>query len=145
LRELEKLYINLVQVQRALETSVAIAGEKKSKGLAELNVSQMNDGIGGDGKSIRPIYTLPYAMGKGFETPNLKVKGTYHKSIDVEAAGKRMLFFSNDSDTDKVDFLEEHYDNDQYGIAPKNEQKAANIIESDLFKDIEQKLENGIL
>ena len=145
MRELEKLYINLAQIQRTLPVLTAQSGEKNSDWLAELNVSQMNEGIGGDGRKIRPIYSKPYAIEKGFETPNLKVKGNYHESINVKAAGERMLFFSNDSDTDKIDFLEEHYDNKQYGIAPKNEQKAVDEIEPYLFKDLEKQLEKGIL
>lgn len=143
--ELKKLYINTVQVSENLKVSVAVAAEKNKEELADLNVSQMEKGIGGDGKKIKPDYSPSYASFKGFKTPDLKVTGDYHSSISVDRKGERLLFFSDDAGSDKVNFLESHYDNNQYGIAPQNEQEAVDYIEPDLFKDLSNQLSKGIL
>jgi len=143
--ELKKLHKNTIEVGKNLKLSAAIAGEKNKEELADLNVSQMEKGIGGDGKKIKPDYAPFYADFKGFKTPNLKVTGDYHSSISVERKGEKLLFFSDDEGSEKVSFLEDHYRNEQYGISPQNEQKAADEIEPDLFKIVETQLEKGIL
>lgn len=143
--ELEKLYRNSIEVSKNLKTLIAIAGEENKEELADLNVTQMEQGLASTGKNITPKYSPKYARFKGFTTPNLKVTGDYHSSIDVERKGDRLLFFSKDAGSDKVNFLDEHYDNNQYGIAPQNEQIAADEIEPSLFKKVQKGLQKGIL
>ena len=143
--ELETLYNNIIEVGNSLKGLIATAGVKNKEELADLNVSQMDKGIGGDGKKITPNYSPNYAAFKGFKTPDLKVTGDYHSSINVTNKNDKLLFYSEDSGSDKVNFLESHYDNNQYGIAPQNEQEAVDYIEPDLFKDIEKLLKQKIL
>ena len=143
--ELEKLYKNTLEISKSLPTLTAIAGEKNKEELADLNVSQMEKGIGGDGKKIKPDYSPNYGAFKGFKTPNLKLTGDYHSSIEVLRKGNKLLFGSDDAGSDKVSFLDDHYNNNQYGIAPQNEQKDADIKEPDLFLLVEKGLEKGIL
>jgi hypothetical protein len=143
--ELKKLHKNTIEVSKNLNSLVAIAGEKNKEELADLNVSQLEKGISGDGKKMKPDYSKPYAAFKGFKTPNLKVEGTYHESIDMEAKADKWLFYSKNEGSKKVNFLEDHYNNTQYGIAPQNEQKAADEIEPDLFKEVENGLQKGIV
>lgn len=143
-KELDILKNNIVDVRANFSKLVAQAGAMNSEELADINVSQMDSGIDGDGKALKPDYSPSYAKFKGFKTPNLKVTGDYHSSIDVENKNGRLLFFSDDEGSDKVSFLEDHYDNKQYGIAPQNEQKAADEIDEDLTKIVENEITKGI-
>lgn len=140
--ELEKLYKNTVEVSKNLKTLVAVSGEKNKEELADLNVAQMDEGILSTGSKIVPDYSPGYAAYKGFKTPNLKDTGDFHSGVFMEAKGDRWLFDSTDEKTNK---LETKYSSDIFGIAPKNEQTAADEIEPDLFKEVENGLERGIL
>ena len=124
---------NIKVIIKDIDFYIAKEAVNYKEELADLNVSQMEKGIGGDGKKIKPEYSNKYAQFKGFKTPNLKVTGDYHSSIYVEQKNDRMLFDSNDTDTDKRIFLDNHYNNSQYGVAPQNEQEAADYIDSDNF------------
>lgn len=143
--ELERLYKNVQEISKNLQTLTAIASGKNKEELADLNVSQMEKGIGGDGNKIIPDYSPNYAAFKGFKTPDLKVTGDYHSSIEVEIKNKKTLYTSSDAGSDKVRWLDDYYDNMQYGIAPQNEQEAADYIEPDLFEEINKELKKGIL
>lgn len=140
--ELKTLYKNTLEVQRTLPTLTAIAGEKNKEELADLNVSQMDEGLLSTGSKIVPDYHPNYAAFKGFKTPNLKDTGDFHSGVFVERKGDRLLFDSKDDKTNK---LESKYSSDIFGIAPKNEQTATDEIEDDLFNVIETQLEKGIL
>jgi hypothetical protein len=140
--ELEQLYKNVVRVESELKTLTAIAGEKNKEELADLNVSQMDEGLRSDGKKIVPQYSPNYAKFKGFKTPNLKLTGDFHSGVFVERKGDKLLFDSTDKKTDK---LESRYSSNIFGIAPKNEQKAADELDEDLLKLVEIELEKGIL
>ena len=140
--ELEQLYKNVISVREELNTLVAIAGEKNKEELADLNVEQMNEGLRSDGKKIVPEYSPNYAKLKGFKTPNLKLTGDFHSGVFVERKGDKLLFDSSDEKTDK---LESQYTENIFGIAPKNEQKAADEMDEDVLKEVETQLNKGIL
>ena len=140
--ELEQLYKNVVRVGSELSTLAAIAGEKNKEELADINVSQMDEGLRSDGKKIVPDYSPNYAKFKGFKTPNLKLTGDFHSGVFVERKGDKLLFDSTDDKTDK---LESRYSSDIFGITPKNEQKAADEMDEDLLKLVEKELEKRIL
>lgn len=123
-------------IRKELPTIVAIAGEKNKEELADINVSQLDQGLLSTGKSITPKYSPNYAIAKGFETPNLKLTGDFHSGVFVERKGSRLLFDSSD---DKTPDLEKKYTPDIFGIAPQNEQLAADELDEDVFKEIEKR------
>jgi hypothetical protein len=143
--ELEKLYKNTIEISKNISLLVAKASEDNKEELADLNVSQLEKGISGDGDKMNPNYSPNYAKFKGFRVPDLKVSGDYHSSISVKRVKDKTMYYSKDDSSDKVKFLESYYRNIQYGIAPQNEQKAVDEIESDLAKRFNKVLKNGVL
>lgn len=140
--ELEKLYRNTISVSKNLDNSVANAAVKNSKELADINRDQLSEGLLSSGDSTDDYASISYANfkssigSKSVPKMDFKLRGAYHKSINVKKTG----FTSTDPNN-----LEQRFGDDLLGIAPKNEQKAADEIEPELFADIENQLEKGIL
>jgi hypothetical protein len=130
----EKVNDNLAEI-------VAIAGEKNDAELADINIEQLDEGILSTGKKITPDYSPGYAKFKGFKTPNLKLEGDFHSGIFVDRKGEFLIFDSTDYKTPK---LEGKYSSDIFGIAPKNEQRAADEIDETLLKDLDNEYSKGI-
>jgi hypothetical protein len=76
------------KLQRIAESQQQFAGEiinDNEDRIAGLVEGQMNVGQTGEGTPIRPAYSPSYAAFKGFQTPDLKLSGDFHKSIYATA------------------------------------------------------------
>jgi hypothetical protein len=144
--ELKKLYKNTIQVSKNLKKLAANAAVANSEELSDLNREQLSEGLLSSGDSTDDYATISYVNYKSslgsISVPKMdfKVTGTYHKSINVKKKGTDAVFVSKDPNK-----LEQRFGEDLLGIAPLNAQKSADIIESDLFKEVENGLEKGIL
>lgn len=70
--------------------------------LSDLVSAQMDRGETGFETPISPKYSPMYAAFKGFETPNLKLEGDFHKSIFARADETGVLIDASDDKRDKL-------------------------------------------
>lgn len=132
------IFINKIkELSIELPALVTQAAKNVEAELADLNVSQMNEGILSTGGKITPQYSNAYANFKGFKTPNLKLEGDFHSGVFADAKTDYIEFDSTDYKTEK---LEDKYSSNIFGIAPKNEQKQADLEDPYLLILIDKKL-----
>ena len=134
---------NIQHITKNIDSYIAQEANNSKEEIADLVVSQMDEGIRGDGKKIEPEYSKAYAEFKGFKTPNLKLEGDFHSAEFVEIKGDRMLIGNTDIKAAK---LEDKYSNLIHKIAPKNEQNAADEIDTDnLIKTIDNDITKNVV
>jgi len=132
------IFINKIkELSIELPTLVTQAAKNVEAELADLNVSQMNEGILSTGEKITPQYSNAYANFKGFKTPNLKLEDDFHSGVFADAKTDYIEFDSTDYKAEK---LEDKYSSNIFGIAPKNEQKQADLEDPYLLILIDKKL-----
>ena len=106
-----KLHRNFTELISELNELVLKSAMELKSNMADLNVKQMEDGVGYDDKPIRPEYqSKEYAKAKKaigakppLGTPNLKLTGAFHSGVEAIKKGKAIVMWSTDEKTEKLD------------------------------------------
>lgn len=106
-----KLHWNFTKLIEDLDKLVLESAMELKSSLADLNVKQMEDGVGYDDKPIRPEYqSKKYAKSKKsigskapLGTPDLKLTGSFHSGVEAVNKGKAIVMWSTDEKTAKLD------------------------------------------
>lgn len=106
-----KLQRNFAALSEQLDKIVLDSAMELKSSLADLNVKQMEKGIGSDDEPIKPEYqSAEYAKAKkaiGSQapsgTPDLKVTGAFHSGVEAIKKDKAIVMWSTDEKTPKLD------------------------------------------
>ena len=106
-----KLHRNFAELIENLNKLVLNSAMELKSSLADLNVKQMEQGIGSDDKAITPEYaSIEYAKLKKSigsaapeGTPDLKITGEFHRGVEAIKKGEAILMWSTDEKTPKLD------------------------------------------
>lgn len=106
-----KLHRNFTELIEKLDDLVLKSAMELKNSLADLNVKQMEDGVGYDDQPITPEYqSKDYAKLKKsigakppLGTPDLKVTGAFHSGVEAIKKDKAIVMWSTDEKTAKLD------------------------------------------
>jgi len=111
--------------------------------LADLNVTNMEQGLMSNGKNISPEYqSSEYAEYKSSigsissPTPDLKLTGDFHEGVFAKISGENIEFGSTD---EKESDLQRQYTDDIFGV---QEDQLEEVIDETLVGIIDKKLMN---
>jgi len=111
----------------------AIAVQNSEKELVNINRSQMLKSKNAKDATIIPEYSQKYKDFKGFDNPNLKLKGDFQKEMFLETNEGAGTYFMNSFDF-KAPFLEARYGENIFGISPSNIKLASKKPSQELLK-----------
>lgn len=87
--------------------------ESTKNELADFNRDQLNEGFDSQGNRLKKYRNKSYAIKKnsinplpGLGNPDLRLTGSFHKSIFIEVVSDRIKFFASDK---KAKMLEQRY------------------------------------
>lgn len=141
--EFNILLKNVQRVRANLNEYILDAAIQESDKLSDINRDQLTKGVLSSGDRTEEYASLSYINDKvsigSISVPNMdfKLTGSFHEGINVNKEG----FNSTDS---KADYLIANWGEDILGIAPSNEQKAADTIDPILTKRIDNEIIKGI-
>jgi hypothetical protein len=117
---------------RELDVWSAIAIADNEKLIVDLNRKQMLGSRLSSGKPIKPPYSKPYAKKKGFNKPNLKVKGNFQNEMFL-VTNENKKTYAIGSENFVTPFLENLYGGDIFGVEKKNIPDAEKASSDRLF------------
>lgn len=109
--DFQTLHRNFGSLISELNELVLKSAMELKSNMADLNVKQLEKGIGTDDKKLEPSYqNLEYAKAKKsmgsiapLMTPDLKLTGSFHSGIEAIKKGEAILMWSTDEKTPKLD------------------------------------------
>lgn len=114
-----------------LDVMIAESLQDVDQELIDINREQMQESKRADDELITPKYSPGYAKFKGFQNPNLKLTGAFHRFMTFITDGRQFFFSSDDEKTPK---LTGKYSMKIFGIAPSKQDKARQISLSSLAR-----------
>jgi hypothetical protein len=102
--DFKTLHRNFLTLIESLEDTVLDSAMEQKNAMADLNVKQMEGGIGYDGKLIKPSYaSFEYGKAKKamgsiapLMTPDLKLTGSTHEKTEAVRKSKAIAMMSTD-------------------------------------------------
>ncbi|MFZ7121791.1 MAG: hypothetical protein ACOWWH_12695 [Eubacteriaceae bacterium] len=109
--------------------------EDSKTDMIKRNWNQLDEGRNSLDNPITPFYSDSYAKQKGFKIPDLKDKGDFRESFDVDIRDKEVVFGASDKKT--PDLLDK-YGEEVLGLTEKNANEVFEKIAEKNAKFIER-------